>query len=97
MSTDPCREIETIYQFLGERIHESSADLSPEESVAAFRAYKRDLERLRNELQPALDRYDRNEPAAPFDAEDVKRRGRERLAHPSMTDRQRLGTASQEA
>jgi hypothetical protein len=80
MSTDPCREIETLYQFLGERLQEGSVNLSPEESVEAFRAYQRDLERLRKELQPALDRFDRREPAKPFDAEDVKRRGRERLA-----------------
>ncbi len=42
MSTDTCREIETFYQFLGERIQEGSIDLSPEESVEAFRAYQRD-------------------------------------------------------
>ena len=86
MSTDPCREIETFYQFLGERIHEGSVDVSPEESVEAFRAYQRDLDRLRKELQPALDRFDRGEPATPFDAEDVKRRGRERLAREGITD-----------
>jgi hypothetical protein len=86
MSTDPCREIETFYQFLGERIQEGSVDLSPEESVEAFRAYQRDLDQLRTELQPALDRFDRGEPAIPFDAEDVKRRGRERLAREGITD-----------
>ncbi len=79
MSTDPCREIEEFYQFLGERLQERSVNLSPEESVEAFRAYQRDLERLRKELEPALDRFERGEPATPFDAEDVKRRGRERL------------------
>jgi hypothetical protein len=86
MSTDPCREIETFYQFLGKRIQEGSVELSPEESVEAFRAYQRDLERLRKELQPALDRFDRGEPATPFDAEELKRRGRERLAREGITD-----------
>ena len=80
MSTDPCREIGTFYQFLGERMQEGSVDLSPEDSVEAFRAYQRDFDRLRKELQPALDRFDGGESATPFDAEDVKRRGRERLA-----------------
>ncbi len=86
MSTDPCREIETFYQFLGERLLEGSVNLSPEESVEAFRAYQRDLERLRKELEPALDRFDRGESANSFDAEDVKRRGRERLAREGITD-----------
>ncbi len=86
MSTDSCREIETFYHFLGERLQEGSVNLSPEESVEAFRAYQRDLERLRTELEPALDRFDRGDSAKPFDAEDVKRRGRERLAREGITD-----------
>jgi hypothetical protein len=86
MSTDASREIETFYQFLGEQIQEGLADLSPEESVEAFRAYQRDLDRLRKELRPALDRLERGAPASPFDAEDVKRRGRERLAREGITD-----------
>jgi hypothetical protein len=48
--------------------------------VEAFRAYQRDLERFRNDIQPAIDRFERGEPAIPLDIEDVKRRGRERLA-----------------
>ncbi len=80
MSTDTCREIEAFYQFLGQQIQERSVDVSPEECVEAFRAYQRDLERLKKDLQPGLERLDRGEPGLPFDAEDVKRRGRERLA-----------------
>jgi hypothetical protein len=86
MSTDAYREIETFYQFLGERIQEGSVDLSPEESVEAFRAYQRDLDRLKKQLQPALDRFALGEPATPFDPEDLKRRGRERLAREGITD-----------
>jgi len=86
MSTDTCREIETFYHFLGQQIQEGLVDLSPEECVEAFRAYQNDLERLKKELQPALDRADRGEPGLPFDAEDVKRRGRDRLAREGITD-----------
>jgi hypothetical protein len=86
MSTDACREIESFYQFLAHQIQEGPVDLTPEECVDAFRAYQRDLERLKNELQPGLDRFDRGEPGITFDAEDVKRRGRERLAHEGITD-----------
>jgi hypothetical protein len=86
MSTDSSREIESFYHFLGERIQEGSIDLSPEESVEAFRAYQRDLDSLRKELQPALDRFERGETASPLNSEDVKRRGRERLAREGITD-----------
>ena len=58
MSTDTCREIETFYQFLGHQIEEGSVDLSPEECVEAFRAYQRDLDRLKKELQPGIDRFE---------------------------------------
>jgi hypothetical protein len=86
MSTDACREIEIFYQFLGNQIQEGSVDLSPEECVEAFRAYQRDLDRLKREIEPGIDRFDRGEPGIPFDADDVKRRGRERLAREGITD-----------
>jgi len=86
MSTDTGREIESFYQFLGKQIQEGSVDLSAEECVEAFRAYQHDLDRLKKELQPALERFDRGEPGIRFDAEDVKRRGRDRLAREGITD-----------
>jgi hypothetical protein len=86
MATDTCREIETFYQFLGQQIQEGSVDLSPEECVEAFRAYQNDLDRLKQELQPALDRFERGEPGVSFDAEDIIRRGRQRLASEGITD-----------
>jgi hypothetical protein len=78
-------EIVTFYEFLRQQIQEGSVAPSPEESVEAFRAYQRDLSRLKRELQPGLDRCDRGEPGVTFDAEDVKRRGRERLAREAIT------------
>jgi hypothetical protein len=86
MATDMCHEIEAFYQFLGRQLEAGSVDLSPEQSVQAFRAYQSDLLRLRNDLQPAIDRSDRGEPAVLFDADDVKRRGRERLAREGITE-----------
>ena len=50
MATDACREIETFYQFLGQQLEDASLDLSPEQSVQAFRAYQRDLDQLRKHL-----------------------------------------------
>ena len=86
MSTDTSREIETFYQFLGYQIQEESVVMSPEQCVEAFRAYQRDLDVLKRELQPGIDRFERGEPGISFDAEDVKRRGRERLAREGTTD-----------
>jgi hypothetical protein len=86
MAMGNCRQIETFYRFLGDQIQDGSVDLSPEECVEAFRAYQRDLGRIKEDLQPGLERIDRGEPGIPFDAEDVKRRGRERLARDGITD-----------
>jgi hypothetical protein len=80
MAKDNSSELVVFYRFLGDQIQGGSVDLSPEESVEAFRAYKRDLERLQDDLRPAIDRLERGEPAIPVDIEDVKRRGRARLA-----------------
>ena len=80
MAADNASELVVFHRFLGDQIAIGSVELSPEESVEAFRAYQRDLERLRHDLEPAIGRFERGEPAIPLDIEDVKRRGRERLA-----------------
>ena len=77
---DTVTDIEAFYHFLGEQIQVGSFDLSPEESVRVFREHQRDLDRLRCDLQPALRRVAEGIQAPTFDLEDVKRRGRERLA-----------------
>ncbi len=86
MNVDNSSELVVFHRFLGDQIEGGSVDLSPEESVQAFRAYQRDLERLRNELKPAIDRFERGEPAISLDIEDVKRRGRERLARQGIRE-----------
>ena len=86
MPIETYSEIVTFHELLGQQIQEGSVALSPEESVEAFRAYQRDLGRIKEDLQPGLERIDRGEPGIPFDAEDVKRRGRERLARDGITD-----------
>ena len=86
MSTDTSREIETFYDFLGQQIQEGALDMSPEDCVEAFRAHQRDLDWLKNQIKPALERCDRGEPATLFDVDDVKQRGRERLALDGITD-----------
>lgn len=49
------------------------------EALRRLREHERRLDELRAELQTGIDQLDRGE-GIPFDAEDIKRRGRERLA-----------------
>jgi hypothetical protein len=86
MATEASREIEILYESLGRQIQEGSVYLSPEDCVEAFRSYQRNLDRLKTEIALGIDRIKRGEPGIPFDAEDVKRRGRERLAREGITD-----------
>ena len=49
------------------------------EALRRLREHERQLDELRAELQIGIDQLDRGE-GIPFDADDIKRRGRERLA-----------------
>ena len=49
------------------------------EALRRLREHERQLDELRAELQIGIDQLDRGE-SVPFDPEDIKRRGRERLA-----------------
>ncbi len=86
MSTDTSREIETFYDFLGQQIEQGALDMSPEDCVEAFRAHQRDLDWLKTQIKPAIERSDQGKPTTRFDSNDVKRRGRERLACDGIKD-----------
>jgi hypothetical protein len=58
MATEASREIEILYESLGCQIQEGSVDLSPEDCVEAFRSYQRDLDRLKREIGPGIDRIE---------------------------------------
>ncbi len=85
MATQLPSELESFQRFLTEQIQGGDAELSPEESVKAFRAYQDDLQRLREDIQPALERSLKGEREL-FDINDVKARGRKRLAKKGITD-----------
>ncbi len=85
MATQIPSELESFQRFLSERLEDGTVELSPEESVEAFRAYQRDLERFREDLAPALARSLRGEPE-PLDIDDSKARGRRRLEDVGITD-----------
>jgi len=85
MATQLPNELESFHQFLSEQLEHGEVELSPEESVKAFRAYQRDLERCREEIRPALERSLRGE-SQPLDAEELKTRVTQRLAERGITD-----------
>ena len=85
MATHSPTELESFHRFLTGQLQGGDAELSPEESVKAFRAYQDDLQRLRQDIQPALERSLHGE-SEPLDIEDVKARGRKRLAEKGITD-----------
>ncbi len=85
MTTQSVTELEAFYQFLGDKLKNGASKMTVEESVQAFREYQRELEQLREEVLPALERSLRGE-STPFDIEDIKVRGRERLAKKGIAD-----------
>ena len=56
MATQSPSELESFHEFLTRQLQGGDARLSPEESVKAFRAYQDDLQRFRQDIQPALQR-----------------------------------------
>ncbi|MCC9606460.1 hypothetical protein LOC68_17750 [Blastopirellula sp. JC732] len=76
MATDSTHELQQFHQFIGERLA-SGAEMSVAEAVAEFQHYQAELERLRVELQPGLERMQQGE-FTELDAEAVKRRAHER-------------------
>jgi hypothetical protein len=85
MATEPAGELELFHRFLGDQLQNGQSDLSPEESVKAFRAYQRDLQRLQDSVRPALERSLRRE-SQPLDIDDLKARVTKRLDDRGITD-----------
>ena len=78
-------DLEAFHKFIGELLKKGKRKLPVEESRADFREYQQELERLREEIRPALERSLRGE-SKPFDPEDIIRRAKERLAEKGITD-----------
>ncbi len=78
-------ELESFHRFLTEQLADGRGDLTLEESVAAFRAYQRDLERIRKDIQRAVQRYRRGE-GRELDYEAIKEEVTARLAERGITD-----------
>jgi len=85
MATKTITELELFYRFVGETLSNGGGEMSPEESLQAFRAYQRELAGLRQAIEPSLKRSLRGE-SAPFDGEKIKKRVTEKLAKEGITD-----------
>ena len=85
MVTETANELVNFQRFLGEQIQNGGAQLSPEESVQGFRAYQKDLARLKEFLKPALEALARGE-GEELDIEQFKREVTARLAERGITD-----------
>ena len=78
-------DLEAFHKFIGELLKKGKRKLPVEESLVVFRKYQQELERLREEIRPALERSLRGE-SKPFDPEDILRRAKERLVEKGITD-----------
>jgi hypothetical protein len=86
MATDASSDLVAFQQFLHIKIAEGAAGMSPEESVAAFRAYQHDLERMREAIRKPLEDSLGGENMQVLDMEDMIRAGRARLEAEGITD-----------
>lgn len=85
MATQSPSELESFHRFLTEQLSGGRSDLSPEESVEAFRTYQRELKRIQEEIAPAVEAYKRGE-GRPVDYEAIKDEVTQRLRERGATD-----------
>lgn len=86
MSTQIPSELESFHQFLTDQLAAGGTGLSPEESLEAFRAHQRDLARLKRDIQPAVQRFQRGEAGRELDYDAVKQDVTQRLTEKGITD-----------
>ena len=85
MATVPESEMIAFYRFLGEQIDGGGSQMPVEESVEAFRAYQRDVARLRQHLAPSVKQAKRGE-SQPLDAEALIERVTRRLSEKGIAE-----------
>lgn len=85
MATIPESEMAAFHRFLGEKLDLGASEMTVEESVEAFRAYQRDVARLRQRLAPSIEQARRGE-SKPLDAEALIERVTRRLTEKGIVD-----------
>ena len=78
MATETLTELELFHRFLGEQIARGNKRISVAQGLELFQAYRRDIEKLKEALRPALEQYERGE-GGPIDWDKFFREGEERL------------------
>lgn len=81
----PATDLELLHDFIGESLRNGGRLKSVDEVLGEFRAYLAEVERLREEIRPALARSLRGE-SKPIDWEALKLRCREQLAEKGITN-----------
>ena len=84
MSGDTASELDAFQSFAHERLDAESYRVV-ESTLALYRERQRELERLREELRPALEQSERGE-SREIDFEQLMEEGRRRLAEEGITD-----------
>ena len=85
MSTENPSEFHDFNRFVTERLSATKADLSLEESVAAFRAYQSELAKCREALKPALNELD-GTGGSLLDMASIIARGKQMLADEGISE-----------
>ena len=78
-------DLEAFHKFLGELLKKGKRKLPVEESLVAFRQYQQELERLREEIRPALEQSARGE-SEPLDIQKLKTEVTKSLAEKGITE-----------
>ncbi len=78
-------EFHDFSRFVTEHMSIQMATLSLEESLAAFRIYQAELNRFRDEIQPALDELDESG-GTDLDMGSIIARGKKQLAEEGISD-----------
>lgn len=89
-ATETRSELEDFVRFLNKELAREKVTLTVEQSVQEFRVWKESLDRLREEIRPALERSLRGE-SIPWDLDAFKAELDRRLTEKGIVDGPRQG------
>jgi hypothetical protein len=78
-------DLEAFHKFIGELLKKGKRNLPVAESLVVFREYQQELERLREEIRPALEQSARGE-SEPLDIEKLKTEVTNSLAEKGISE-----------
>ncbi|MCH7987604.1 MAG: hypothetical protein IID46_00480 [Planctomycetes bacterium] len=78
-------DLEAFHKYVGELLKKGKRKMTVEDSLAGFREYQKDLDRLREEIRPALEQSARGE-SEPLDIEKLKTEVTNSLAEKGISE-----------